>query len=67
MNFQIERLKKLPLQPQVRWQGGVFRIPAWLPNNEQKLYRPWSALWVDLSTGVVSEPITEPIEDPAIE
>ncbi len=62
MNFQIERLKQLPLQPQMRWQGGMFRMPAWVPNEQQKLYRPWSAIWVNVMTHKMSEPSMDSLE-----
>lgn len=58
MNFQVERLKKLPQRSQERWQGGLFRMPAWVPNENQKLYRPWSAIWVSLATHQISAPAT---------
>ena len=62
MNFQIERLKQLPQHPNERWQGGVFRMPAWVPNNDNKLYRPWSSLWVSLATHLLSPPNMESVE-----
>ncbi|MFA5291899.1 MAG: tetratricopeptide repeat protein [Phycisphaerae bacterium] len=62
MIFQVERLKKLPLQSQMRWQGGIFRMPAWVPNEEQKLYRPWTSLWANISTHKISKPGIEPFE-----
>ena len=62
MNFIAERLKQLPQHPHERWQGGLFRMPAWVPNNDEKLYRPWSAMWVSPATQQTSTPATEPIE-----
>ena len=62
MNFIAERLKQLPQHPHERWQGGLFRMPAWVPNNDEKLYRPWSAMWVSPATQRTSTPTTEPIE-----
>jgi len=59
MNFQAERLKKLPLRPNERWQGGLFRIPAWVPNADGKLYRPWTGFWISMTTGKVSQPIED--------
>lgn len=59
MNFQIERLKQLPQRPQERWQGGLFRMPAWVPNAEGKLYRPWSAIWISMATYKISAPTME--------
>lgn len=62
MNFQVERLKQLPLQPQMHWQGGLFRMPAWVLNEEQKPYRPWSAFWVNVTTHKISSPTVESAE-----
>lgn len=62
MNFQVERLKKLPQRSHERWQGGIFRMPAWVLNDQQNPYRPWSALWVILSTQVISAPTIESVD-----
>lgn len=62
MNFQMERLKQLPLLPQMQWQGSMFRMPAWVPNEQQKLYRPWSAIWVNVMTHKMSEPSMDSLE-----
>jgi len=59
MNFQVERLKKLPQRSHERWQGGLFRMPAWVPNENQKLYRPWSAIWLSLATHQMCPPTIE--------
>lgn len=59
MNFQIERLKKLPLRPNERWQGGLYRMPAWVPNADGKLYRPWTGFWISKTTGKISQPLAD--------
>jgi tetratricopeptide (TPR) repeat protein len=62
MNFQIERLKQLPQHPHERWQGGLFRMPTWVPNDDDKLYRPWSAAWVNPIKHKLSSPTIETAE-----
>lgn len=59
MNFQIERLKQLPLHPKETWQGGLIRAPGWIVGEERKPYRTWMALWVSVKDGFVhpSEPV----------
>lgn len=59
MNFQIERLKQLPLHPKETWQGGLIRAPGWIVGEERKPYRSWMALWVSVKEGFVhhSEPV----------
>jgi hypothetical protein len=62
MNFQVERLKQLPQRPRERWQGGLFRMPTWVPNDDDKLYRPWSAAWVNPVKHKLSSPTIETAE-----
>jgi len=64
MNFNLERFKKLPQRQNETWQGGLFRMPAWMEEEGKKPYRPLMVLWADQATGVVSEPrIIEDGED----
>lgn len=58
MNFQIERLKQLPQKRKETWQGGLSRMPAWVQDQDQAPYRPWTACWVSLTTKLIH--ITEP-------
>ena len=48
LNFNIERFKSLPRQPGLIWQGGVFKMPAWLPGQKGKPTRPLMAIWIDV-------------------
>ncbi len=64
MNFNLERFKQLPQRQNATWQGGLFRMPAWMEEDGQKPYRLRMVLWADQATGVVSEPrIIEEGED----
>jgi tetratricopeptide (TPR) repeat protein len=58
MNFQVERLKRLPQRTQETWQGGLTRLPMWAREPDQKPYRPWIAGWISIKTKLVhtSEP-----------
>jgi len=41
MNFQIERLKRLPQRSKETWQGGLAKLPMWVQERDQEPYRPW--------------------------
>ena len=58
MDFQIERLKRLPQKPKETWQGGLSRMPAWVQDQDHAPYRPWIACWVSLATKLIH--VTEP-------
>jgi len=65
MNFQAERLRRLPQHPGEIWQGGITRLPLWVRADEEGLpdpVRSWAAGWVSLQTRAVflSEGYTEP-------
>jgi len=64
INFQAERLKRLPQKPGEVWQGGITRLPLWVRADEEGLpdpVRSWAAGWVSLQTRAVflSEGYTE--------
>lgn len=58
MNFQIERLKRLPRRAKDTWQGGLTRLPMWVHESNKEPYRPWIAGWISLNTRLIhtSEP-----------
>jgi len=58
MNFQIERLKRLPQRPKETWQGGLARLPLWVQEKDKEPYRPWIAGWISLKTKLIHT--TEP-------
>jgi len=65
INFQAERLRRLPQKPGEIWQGGITRLPLWVRADEDGLpdpVRSWAAGWVSLQTRAVylSEGYTEP-------
>jgi len=67
MNFQAERLRRLPQRPGDIWQGGITRLPLWVRADEEGLpdpVRSWAAGWVSLQTRAVllSEGYTDPAE-----
>ena len=64
INFQAERLRRLPQKPGEIWQGGITRLPLWVRADEDGLpdpVRSWAAGWVSLHTRAVflSEGYTE--------
>ena len=48
INFQIERLKKIPVYQNITWQGGFVRAPGWVTGEPRKPYRPWMFIWLTL-------------------
>ena len=63
LEFNIERFKRLPVQPGI-WQGGIFRMPAWVTGEAEKPFRPLIAMWVNPGDPRVSQPSTVENEDP---
>ena len=57
MNFQIEKLRKLPVHEGEIWQGGLIRMPGWV-EDDKKPYRPWMAIWISVQKNFIhtSEP-----------
>lgn len=56
INFQAERLRRLPQRPGEIWQGGITRLPLWVQADEEGLpdpVRSWAAGWVSLQTRAV--------------
>ncbi len=39
-----QQLRQLPVQPDQRWQGGIVRLPLWMP-TEQRPLRPAMVIW----------------------
>src|SRR3972149_933803 len=51
----IERFKRLPRVSGERWQGGLVRLPSWADDGPGgRPFRPWAAIWVSLTTGLVN-------------
>jgi tetratricopeptide (TPR) repeat protein len=47
-NFQIERIKRLPIHGGETWQGGWFRIPSLVKDEDGRPYRPWLPIWISV-------------------
>lgn len=60
MNFQIERLKRLPQSPHEIWQGGLFKMPIWVQDEKGEPFRPWMAGWISHTTKLIH--VTDPRE-----
>lgn len=58
LNLQIETLRRLPRRADETWQSATFRMPAWVPGEDDEPTRPLSALCV--TTGVRLLGIAEP-------
>ncbi|MBM4018723.1 MAG: hypothetical protein FJ288_10415 [Planctomycetes bacterium] len=52
-NLHLERLKRLPQRANETWQGGIVRMPAWVTGDGPRPFRPVTAMWVSLRTGLV--------------
>ena len=50
----IDRFKRLPRRSDEVWQGGLVRARAWVEEPDGSLRRPWAAVWVSLTTGLVN-------------
>ncbi|MHC5110905.1 MAG: tetratricopeptide repeat protein [Planctomycetota bacterium] len=64
LDFNLERLKRLPLQPGTTWQGGLFRVPAWVSDSGGAPSRPLMAIWLNHGEPRVSSPRYVLDEDP---
>jgi tetratricopeptide (TPR) repeat protein len=63
MNFQVERLKRLPRRAGEAWQGGIAQMPLWIQEpDDEKPWRPWLAGWASPKVIKISEPGREPNE-----
>lgn len=63
MNFQVERLKRLPQRAGEAWQGGIAQMPLWIQEpGDEKPWRPWLAGWASAKVIKISEPGREPNE-----
>ncbi|MBP7052970.1 MAG: hypothetical protein KBE65_18345 [Phycisphaerae bacterium] len=67
INFQAERLRRLPQHPREVWQGGITRLPLWVRADDEGLpdpIRSWAAGWVSLQTraAFLSDGYTEPTD-----
>lgn len=52
----LGRFKRLPQRTTEVWQGGIFKLPAWIENPDDPdtpPIRPSAALWTSLRTGLV--------------
>jgi tetratricopeptide (TPR) repeat protein len=55
----IERFKRLPRRSSDVWQGGVVRARTWIEEPDGSVRRPWAAVWVSLSTGMMNVQLAE--------
>jgi tetratricopeptide (TPR) repeat protein len=52
-SLRVGRFMRLPRRSQERWQGGIVRLPSWVEEPAGP-FRPWGAIWVSRSTGLVN-------------
>ena len=52
-SLRVGRFMRLPRRSQERWQGGIVRLPLWVEKPAGP-FRPWGAIWVSRSTGLVN-------------
>lgn len=55
----IDRFKRLPRRSNEVWQGGVVRARAWIEQPDGSVRRPWAAIWVSLTTGMMNVQLAE--------
>jgi len=48
IDSQLEILKRAPAHPSDVWQGGIFRMPAWITEERKKPYRPLVPIWISV-------------------
>lgn len=59
----MKRFKMLPRRANEVWQGGLFRMPTWITEEDCKPFRPYIPLWVSKSENKVHvEQIVHPAE-----
>ena len=52
--IDLARYKRLAVRSADTWQGGLFRLPMWIQENEDAApYRPTGAFWRSVSTGLI--------------
>jgi tetratricopeptide (TPR) repeat protein len=55
----IDRFKRLPRRSSDVWQGGLVRARTWVEGPDGSVRRPWAAVWVSLSTGMMNAELAE--------
>ena len=55
----IDRFKRLPRRSSDVWQGGLIRARTWIEEPDGGVRRPWAAVWVSLSTGMINIQLEE--------
>src|SRR5687768_4283296 len=43
-------------RPSQVWQVGAFRLPVWVDSEDGPPFRPWTAICLNLETGLVEAP-----------
>ncbi|MBI1901493.1 MAG: hypothetical protein HYS13_10345, partial [Planctomycetia bacterium] len=46
MDRLLQKLTDLPSRPDETWQGGLFRVPVWVDNEDGDVFRPYLPLWL---------------------
>jgi tetratricopeptide (TPR) repeat protein len=67
MNFQIERLRRLPQRTKETWQGGLAKLPMWVEGGGQEPYRPWIAGWISIKTRLIHTSEPKPPQEQSFE
>ncbi len=63
----VERFKRLPRRSNDVWQGGVVRARTWVEEPDGSVRRPWAAVWVSRTTGMMNVQLAESddVSDPS--
>jgi hypothetical protein len=52
--LDVSRYKRLAVRSADTWQGGLFRLPMWIQeNDDDRPYRPTGAFWRSVRTGLI--------------
>ena len=55
----VDRFKRLPRRSGDVWQGRLVRARTWIEEPDGSVRRPWAAVWVSLSTGMMNVQLAE--------
>lgn len=54
-------------RPSQVWQVGAFRLPVWVDSEDGPPFRPWTAICLNLETGLVEAPDVQTESDSPVE
>lgn len=49
----LKDCQKLPQAEREVWEGGFIKLPSWVLDENEKLFRPVMTIWIDLQSGMI--------------